>query len=67
MIEKSETNCGAYVPDLPGCIAVAKTKKEVERLIAEAISLHLESLIKHGDPVPPPSSEVEYIEPLATS
>lgn len=63
VIERGETSYGAYVPDLPGCIAAARTKGEVERLIAEAISLHIESLVEHGDPVPEPSSEIEYIEP----
>ena len=63
VIEKGETSYGAYVPDLPGCVAVAETKQEVERLIAEAITFHIEGLLEHGDSVPPPSSEVEYIEP----
>lgn len=63
VIERGETSYAAYVPDLPGCIATAQTKAEVERLIAEAISLHIQSLIEHGDPVPEPSSEIEYIEP----
>lgn len=54
---------GAYVPDLPGCIATSATKEGVEKLIAEAIGLHLESLRQHGDPIPAPASVVEYIEP----
>jgi len=65
IIEKGESSYGAYVPDLPGCVAVAETKREVERLIAEAIAFHIEGLIEQGTPVPPPSSEVEYIEPAA--
>jgi predicted RNase H-like HicB family nuclease len=67
VIEKGETSFGAYVPDLPGCIAVASTKPEVEKLIAEAITLHIESLRDHGNPVPEASSEVEYIEPAAVA
>jgi predicted RNase H-like HicB family nuclease len=62
VIERGSTNYGAYVPDLPGCIAVGKTRAEVERLIAEAISLHIESLRQHGDPIPESHSEIEYIE-----
>ncbi len=65
VIERGETSYGAYVPDLPGCIAVARTRAEVEKLIAEAIALHIESLQEHGDPVPQPSSEIEYIAPIA--
>ncbi len=67
VIERGDTNYGAYVPDLPGCIAVANTRAEVERLIAEAIKLHLESLRAHGDPVPEPSSEVQYVEPASVA
>ena len=62
-----EGGFGAYVPDLPGCIAVGKVRAEVEKLIAEAIALHIESLQEHGNPVPLPSSAVEYIEPLAVA
>jgi len=65
VIEQGSTSYGAYVPDLPGCIAVGETKAEVEALIAEAISLHIESLVQNGDPVPEPSSQVEYILPAS--
>ncbi len=44
VIEKGPTSYGAYVPDPPGCVAVAKTAAEVKRLIAEAVPLHLEGL-----------------------
>jgi predicted RNase H-like HicB family nuclease len=63
VIEKGPTSFGAYVPDLPGCVAVAETKAEVEQLIAEAITFHIEGLLEDGTPVPAPNSEVEYIEP----
>jgi predicted RNase H-like HicB family nuclease len=67
VIEKGATSYGAYVPDLPGCVAVAETRDEVEKLIAEAIAFHIEGLLENGDPVPVPSSEVEYIEPAAVA
>ncbi len=54
VIEKGETSYGTYVPDLPRCIAVAANKKEVERLIAEAIGLHIEAMLEQGNPVPQP-------------
>lgn len=44
VIEKGETSFGAYVPDLPGCVAVAETETEARELIREAIALHLEAL-----------------------
>ena len=62
IIEKGESSWGAHVPDLPGCIAVAETRTEVISLIKEAIDFHLEDLRSHGDPIPVPSSESEFIE-----
>ena len=47
VIEKGDTPFGAYVPALPGCVAVGQTREEVQRLILEAIALHLE-----GSPEP---------------
>ena len=64
VIERSETSSGAYVPDLPDCIAVARSRAEVERLIAAAMALPIESLQEHGDPVSPPRSEMEWIAPV---
>jgi predicted RNase H-like HicB family nuclease len=61
IIERGGTSFGAYVPDLPGCVAAAETRAEVEKLIAEAIALHIESLREHGNPVPESSSVVEYV------
>lgn len=62
VIEKGETSWGAYVPDLPGCIAAAESRDEVLALIQEAIEFHLESLREDGDKVPLPHSEAEYVE-----
>jgi len=62
VIEKGESSCGAHVPDLPGCIAVAETREEVIELIKEAIDFHLEGLREHGEPIPVPSCESEFIE-----
>ena len=62
VIEKTETNYSAYVPDLPGCVATGNSVEEVEAEIREAIELHIEGLRKDGSLVPLPSSQVEYIE-----
>jgi predicted RNase H-like HicB family nuclease len=56
IIEKGPSNYGAYVPDLPGCVAVAETLDEVERLIREAIEFHLEGMREDGDPIPEPTT-----------
>lgn len=55
VFEKGETSYGAYVPDLPGCVAVAETLEEVETLINEAIQLYLEVLQEDGLPIPTPA------------
>ena len=62
VIEKGPTSCGAYVPDLPGCVAVALSAEEAKKLIAEAVSLHLEGLREDGLPIPEPATECEYVE-----
>ena len=62
VVEDAGTNLAAYVPDLPGCVATGRTKKAVERLIREAIELHLEGMAEDGLPIPEPSSQVEYVE-----
>ena len=62
IIEKGEEGYGAYVPDLPGCIAAGETELEVRGLIQEAIVFHIEGLIQEGETVPKPSSESFFIE-----
>jgi predicted RNase H-like HicB family nuclease len=62
VIEKTETNYSAYVPDLPGCIATGGSIDEVEAEIRDAIAFHIEGLREDGHTVPLPSSQVEYIE-----
>ena len=55
ILERGETSWGAYVPDLPGCVAVAETREEAEQLIRDAIKLHIMDLRESGEPVPEPS------------
>ena len=62
VIEKAVGNYSAYVPDLPGCVAAGRSRREVEKLIREAIRLHLEGLRQDGHSVPKPSSICEYVE-----
>lgn len=65
VVEKGPTSFGAYVPDLPGCIAVGETREEVLASIQEAIEFHLEGLREDGQPIPPPSSSSEVVEVAA--
>ena len=62
VVEKGSTSYGAYVPDLPGCVAAANTRDEALTLIREAIELHIDDLRKSGQRVPLPSSTGEIIE-----
>ncbi len=62
VVEKGKKSFGAYVPDLPGCVAVAETRREVLKLIREGIELHLEALIDAGDPIPPAASKSEVVK-----
>lgn len=64
VIEKGETSFGAYIPDLPGSVAVGETRKEVMTLIREAIEFHLEGMKDSGEAIPEPHSEAEYVEVL---
>ncbi len=62
VIEKTETNYSAYVPDLPGCVATGITIEDVEFQIRDAIFFHLDGMREDGVPILPPLSHVEYIE-----
>ena len=62
VIEKAEHNYSAYVPDLPGCVAVGDTIEEVEQLIREAIVFHIEGLREDGSPIPEPTTLCEYVD-----
>jgi predicted RNase H-like HicB family nuclease len=62
VIEKGSTSFGAYVPDLPGCVAVGASRAEVTRLIHEAIQFHLEGMKEDGLPIPQPHSYSELVE-----
>ncbi len=62
VIEKGDSSYGAFVPDLPGCIAAAETKKEVIKLIKEAIEFHIEGLKEDGKTIPIPHCDITHIE-----
>ncbi len=62
IFEKTASSFGAYVPDLPGCVAAASTQAEASRLIHEAIDLHLQDLQAQGLPIPQPNSAGELID-----
>jgi predicted RNase H-like HicB family nuclease len=59
VIEKTGTGYSAYVPDLPGCISVGRTREEMYRNIKEAIELYLDELKEQGAPIPVPTTDTE--------
>lgn len=62
VIEKaSDGSFSAYVPDLPGCVSCGDTEEEARQLIEEAVSLHIESLRAHGEPVPRPAASTHIV------
>jgi predicted RNase H-like HicB family nuclease len=65
IVEKGESSYGAFVPDLPGCIAVGETEQEVMELIQEAIEFHLEDLQIEGQPIPQPVSKSTFVDVAA--
>jgi predicted RNase H-like HicB family nuclease len=68
VIERGPRSFGAYVPDLPGCVAVGETADEVLQEIRKAIAFHLEGMIADGDPIPPLNSSAHRVDvDLATA
>lgn len=56
------------VPALPGCVTQGDTVAQALGRVQEAIAGYLESLAKHGEPIPPPDADgpaVPVLEPRA--
>jgi predicted RNase H-like HicB family nuclease len=62
VVEKGKSSFGAYVPDLPGCVAVGGSRREVRKLIREGIELHIQALRESGESVPAPMSKSELVK-----
>ena len=52
IIEQGETSFGAYAPDLLGCVAVGKTREEVEENMRTAIEMHVQGMLEDGEVIP---------------
>lgn len=61
-IEKGKTSHGAYVPDLPGCVAVGESRRKALKLIRESIQIHIRAMREAGEPVPTPTSKSEIVK-----
>jgi predicted RNase H-like HicB family nuclease len=62
VVEKGKSGYGAYVPDLPGCVAAGESRREVLKLIREAIELHIEVIRESGQLIPEPNSKSEVVK-----
>jgi predicted RNase H-like HicB family nuclease len=60
--EKTATGYSAYAPDLPGCIAAGSSLEETAELMRGAVEMHLEGMRQDGDPIPEPTTQVNYVE-----
>lgn len=61
VIEKIKNNFSAYSPDLPGCVATGKTKKQAEKNMYTAVKMHVEGLKEDKLPIPKSHAISEYI------
>jgi predicted RNase H-like HicB family nuclease len=61
VIEKTDTGYSAWVPDLPGCVSVGRTREEMNRNIREAIELYLDELREQGASISAPTTDAEYV------
>ena len=65
MIERTSTGFSAYSPDVTGCAAVGRTEEETCHNFQEALEFHFEGMKLVGEPIPEPSSSVDYVEVAA--
>jgi predicted RNase H-like HicB family nuclease len=59
-IYRTPTGYSAFVPDLPGCVAAAKTIEGTRKLLAKAIAMHLELMRQSGESIPAPTQRIEF-------
>ncbi len=61
--EREDDGYSAYSPALRGCFSNGKTIDEAKVNMREAIKLHLQSLLAHGQPVPQ-NEKLVHVEEL---
>lgn len=66
ILERGNSSYGAYVPDLPGCVAVGDSRRRAMKLIRKAIPMHIRAMRDSGEPVPAPTTRGEIVKIKAT-
>ena len=67
VVEMTSNNYAAYVPDLPGCVATARTRKEVLKEVREAIGFHIEGMCEDGEAIPEPQTTAAVVAAAVTA
>ncbi len=67
VIERTNNNYAAYVPNLPGCVATSSTREEVLKEIREAIEFHIEGMREDGEPIPEPQTTAAVVDAAVTA
>lgn len=57
--EDPKAGYSVYCPDLPGCFSNGGTAAEAKRNMREAMELHVETLLAHGEKLPKPRKSVQ--------
>jgi predicted RNase H-like HicB family nuclease len=65
VIERTSTGFSAYSPDVPGCAAVGDNENETRISLRDALAAHFEVMREIGEPIPEPSTSVDYVEVAA--
>ncbi|MBX5493419.1 MAG: type II toxin-antitoxin system HicB family antitoxin [Chloroflexi bacterium] len=55
------SNWGAFVPDVPDCVAVGESREDVVGAIQDALAFHLRGLVETGEPIPPPGPWTSFV------
>ena len=55
VIERGKRNYSAYVPDVPGCVATARSLDGIMKDMREALAFHFEGMALHGETIPQPT------------
>ncbi len=62
VIEETKTGFSAYSPDIDGCVATGKTRKDVENNMQQAMEFHLEGLRLEKQTIPHSHTYANYLE-----